>query len=387
MSDGVSRDRHAYLRGFDGLRAFSILLVILTHLGLYDRLPPRPYFQQNVWDLVSGTSGVHVFFVLSGFLITAGLLREKNSTGRISIRRFYVRRGLRLLPALTLFFLVLALRSMLQGVSVPAHAVVMAVGYVYNYAPLTLLAGAGSLLRHMWSLAVEEQFYLLWPVLILILLPRAQVRLAVTGVITCAVAVLALPGLSVRHAGRQLVLSDLFGQQHWLIPAAAPILIGALAAIWSHDRSPRTLPEIWQGRWMPAIAIALWLSPLALNGLFLNWSYFVRSAGVAILLLWLTAHPQAALTKLLEQRAIAYLGRISYGLYLYHPLFIGVDGRYALFPSRVGCLAAALVFTLLSFELVERPILRLKKKWAPTTHAVGPTRRTWRSAPTPSVEV
>ena len=180
------------LPGLDGLRALAIVLVLAYHL--FPGLAP------------GGFLGVDVFLVVSGYLITTLLLEEHGRSGRIGLRRFWVRRARRLLPALVLVIAVSAGLAALIGGDVLVGIgwqLVGALTFSYNW--LSIATGADyltqtspELLRHLWSLAVEEQFYLLWPLVLLALLaiPRSSIRIALVSAlaISSAVAMALLAG-------------------------------------------------------------------------------------------------------------------------------------------------------------------------------------------------
>ena len=138
----------------DGLRALSVVAVILGHTesALLDRIPFSASFR-------NGGQGVAVFFVISGFLITHLLIKELRREGQISLHRFYLRRTFRIFPPFYFYLLVVAFLSLLQKVPVKATSMLAAATYTWNYVP----SAEGWILGHSWSLAIEEQFYLLWP--------------------------------------------------------------------------------------------------------------------------------------------------------------------------------------------------------------------------------
>jgi len=169
--DGVIAEpspRFSYQPSLDGLRAIAIVLVMLLHAQAMAS-GAWPYF-------LGGYTGVDIFFVLSGFLITSLLVQEWRDTGRISLRKFYIRRALRLLPALCVLLLVLGVGVKLFGLylHVTLATLLAALFYVANWALAfdTLDMGA---LHHTWSLSVEEQFYILWPLMLIGML-RARLR-------------------------------------------------------------------------------------------------------------------------------------------------------------------------------------------------------------------
>ena len=189
-----------HIKGFDGLRAFSIILVLLTHLGMLAHLPDTPFFRDRFRDIVSGGTGVNVFFTLSGFLITGLILREQARKGRIRLRSFYARRFLRLTPPFALFMILLLTGITCSLYTVRPIGLIISFLYLYNYIPHFLLDGE---ISHTWSLAVEEQFYLVWPFLIT-LLPRRTLAMVALGAIALAVAAAELLPLTKFYHGGHL---------------------------------------------------------------------------------------------------------------------------------------------------------------------------------------
>src|SRR5262245_18321747 len=146
----------SHVPGLDGIRALAIGLVLFSHSVIYDEFTGlRPF------GLVAGYAGVAVFFVLSGYLITTLLLREEDRTGGISLILCYCRRALRLLPALWLYLFVVGAMWLAGGLPHhPWHSFLRSLFYIRN------LIGRGHETDHLWSLSIEEQFYLLWPVVL-----------------------------------------------------------------------------------------------------------------------------------------------------------------------------------------------------------------------------
>ncbi|MHB8208821.1 acyltransferase family protein, partial [Mucilaginibacter sp.] len=140
-----------YIPSLDGFRAFSIILVIISHLSFN--------FQNSVlFKLELGGFGVSIFFVISGFLITLLLLKEKSKYGKISLSNFYVRRFLRILPVAYLFILVLILLNNFLSLHISYEYFIPPIFFVKNFFPITFWS-----VDHYWSLSVEEQFYLIFP--------------------------------------------------------------------------------------------------------------------------------------------------------------------------------------------------------------------------------
>ena len=221
-ADTAVETRLPYLPGLDGLRAIAVGMVVLYHAGV-------------AW-LPGGFLGVEVFFVISGYLITALLLAERRQLGRIALGTFWFRRARRLFPALSLLlvavltFVVLWLPGEVARVRGDALA---ALGYVTNwyyiFRQLSYFEAVGrpSPLQHLWSLAIEEQFYLLWPPLLILLLPRWPRRHILAALVAAAASTLLMAFLYQPHADPSRVY---YGTD----TRAAGLLFGsALALAWA----------------------------------------------------------------------------------------------------------------------------------------------------------
>jgi peptidoglycan/LPS O-acetylase OafA/YrhL len=370
-----SEARLPYLPGLDGLRALAVIAVLLYHA-------------EARW-LPGGFIGVEVFFVLSGYLITSLLLAEWRQRGRVSLKGFWLRRGRRLLPAVflllagTLAFAVVFLPEEVAGLRSDVAA---AVGYVTNWYLILShesyfeAVGRLSLLRHLWSLAVEEQFYLLWPLLFTALMRRWPLRRVLIAVTAGAVASTALMALLYRpdvDPSRVYYGTD---------TRAAGFLIGAaLAFVWAPGRS--------QGRprwWMLDAAGFGGLAGLVTLGLLLGefdpWLYRGGFAVVALataLTIAATVHPQARLVPgLLGLAPLRWIGTRSYGIYLWHwPVFMAtrpqLDVTLEGLPLLALRLAATGLLAELSYRFVEMPIRTgaLGRAWSALREAHGAQRR------------
>ena len=124
-----------YIKGFDALRAIAIVMVLVTHLDLSEWLPDTPFVTQRLWRMISGDFGVQLFFVISGFLITALLLKELQTKGTINIFQFLIRRALRLLPAFGVFLIMALTLSTLGILPHLSESVIYAVFYIYTFVP------------------------------------------------------------------------------------------------------------------------------------------------------------------------------------------------------------------------------------------------------------
>ncbi|HEY4188087.1 MAG TPA: acyltransferase, partial [Polyangia bacterium] len=172
----MTKDRIASL---DGVRGIAITLVVLQHARL--TLPPVPLLRDLLWPVADGHLGVSVFFVLSGYLITRIMRTEHERTGTVSLRSFYFRRAFRILPAYFAFLSIMFLARHFGGLSISDKEFLGAASFTRNYVPPDLKPWW---LAHCWSLSVEEQFYLAWPLAISFIGLRRGAWLAVALVLS-----------------------------------------------------------------------------------------------------------------------------------------------------------------------------------------------------------
>jgi peptidoglycan/LPS O-acetylase OafA/YrhL len=345
----------AYAPGLDGVRALAVVAVVVFHVSA--RVLP------------GGFLGVDVFFTLSGFLITAILLAEFCRRGSIDIRRFYLRRARRLLPALFLMLSVVTVAAWLVDDGQLAQLrgdVLAALSYSTNWTQIVWARSyfgqldTPSLLQHLWSLAVEEQFYLLWPVLLVAAVAFGRRRsllrlpLGLAGGSLVVMAVLYHPG------------ADPARVYYGTDTHVAPMLIGAALAVLvaSTDSSRRLRPR------------RALVDMMALGGLVtLGWAcvhvgYYsgglyrggylligLASAGV----IWAASRRDTVFGALLGTAPLVWLGQRSYAIYLWHwPILVLAQAKLhhpVHGPAQIGvALAVTVAISDLSFRLVERPI-------------------------------
>ena len=349
-----------YRPAIDGMRTIAIYLVVLFHAGIA--------------AFANGYIGVDMFFVLSGYLVTNVMLQEYRDSGKIRLRRFYSRRMRRLLPAAAVLVVSVCLASQLvlprltraEYVS-DARAALL---YVANWHFLGnstgyFAEGAGpSPFLHFWSLAIEEQFYFVFPVLLIGLLALAR-RVGRVRVVP---------------VGLGLLLLVSFGRQLWVAPSDPnrayyatdarlyQLLAGAcLAAGWPLITRLRTVAGRRLGR-LSLVGLVGWLALVAIVLMAtdrVNLSVSVRGGLAAVLAVVLIGAlelgPVTSPTRVLARRGMVYLGRISYGTYLWHwPLIVLADVVLDASPLQMAVLAAvgATALSALSYELVETPIRR-----------------------------
>lgn len=340
----------------DGLRAVAVALVIAGHgVDAY-----APAHADALWlaPLVNASLGVRLFFVLSGFLITSLLLHEQNIRGMIDWRAFILRRSLRIWPALYAYLLVMLLLTWIGVLRISPGQFVAAATFTWNYASLWVQHATSQgawFLGHLWTLALEQQFYLAWPLAIALLGWRRAGRLAL-------VLPLLLPGLRVlcwlAFPGQRGQLGMMF---HTAIDS---ILIGCAFALYQNQIRSWMQRHNWS--FPAALAFVFLISP---------WiSCLVRPYRITLgfgldtlccgLLLLAALQPLCALqmrwAACLSHPALVAVGGISYGLYLWQqPFFTSwnttLSGRFPL------SLLASLACALISFNWIEMPALRFKR--------------------------
>lgn len=339
---GVSGDRLGYRPGLDGVRGVAILLVMIAH-GFYWTLPG------------GGVMGVHLFYALSGYLITALLLEELGNCGRISLRRFYARRALRLLPALFVFLAVWTIVALLRSESLAPAG--WSLVYVANWAK-TWGHDLGTL-GHMWSLAVEEQFYLLWP-LVLPLLARWGRRPMLLAT------VVAIAGSTLL---RVFLSGDFIRAYNGTDTVASSILAGCLTAQLRGEFA-RLRRYAWVGFALFA-GFSLWMVTVSNRRFVVVVAVTAAAVAAVPVLLQASEHPPGWLTC----RPLRRLGVLAYPLYLWHvPVLMWVQPDVYTDPKPVAAavgLVASLVLAVGSYRFVESPALRLKTRFAPMAHTDG----------------
>jgi peptidoglycan/LPS O-acetylase OafA/YrhL len=341
--------------GLTGLRAVAIAIVVARHAG--------EVTYPSITSFAFGFAGVDIFFVLSGFLITSLLVGEWARTGRISLPQFYLRRALRLLPALVAFLLVLLAfipfqpagqqRPLLQAAGLSAlflGNIAKTVGWTFP-------------LPHLWSLGMEEQFYLVWPLTLLVLL-RLRVRrdvvlaVAVGGAVAVVAARVALAA-----SGSASSFTLFYSPLH-----SDGLLVGCalgLAYAWRRVPSPKALRRFLGPAVVAAAAVFLVVS--VKGAPYVPWGMTVGLGMIALasaVLVYAAIDERPVLPlRFLVWRPVTYLGEISYALYLWHfpVLYLWPTNQLAV-PGRV---AVALVLAAASYHLVETPFLRRKPRHTP----------------------
>jgi peptidoglycan/LPS O-acetylase OafA/YrhL len=339
------------IRSLDGLRALAIGLVIFSHVATVQGSPIPDSFFSRI-DL--GNLGVRVFFVISGFLITMLLVREKEQTGTIGLRNFYLRRTLRIFPPYYVFLGVCLAATAIGWIAMSPGDFLHSVLYISNYRWLSADTWLSYPLGHTWSLAIEEQFYLIWPAALVLLGTRR-------GLWTAVGFLMLVPVLRVTAYHVPLWQG---GAQHAFETAADAIAIGcalALAREWLwRQRFYRALIRSPLLLLTPALLVALDLTRDRPH-LFLGFSITAMNVLIALLVDRCIRTPEGRLGRLLNAAPLVYVGTMSYSLYLWQQLFLTgtPPGFTGIFPLN---LVLALGCAWVSFQLVEKPMNRLRAR-------------------------
>jgi peptidoglycan/LPS O-acetylase OafA/YrhL len=377
--------RRAHLPGLDGLRAIAIIGVLLFHA--------------DVHAAVGGFLGVDLFFVISGFLITSLLLSEARRDGHIALGRFYLRRARRLLPAL---FAMLAVAVAFMAVFFRGDLgqargdVAAALGYVSNWwfvvhhRSYFVAVGRPSPFQHLWSLAVEEQFYLIWPVVLIALLAmRARLRwIAVVAGAGALASAWWMRALSVKgnvpfdtDSSRVYFGTDTHASALLIGASAAAIMAGLANRSGRLDKSMPTFVraglDLVGFVGLAALCWSMHAFDFYTPGLYRGG--FLAFAAIAVVVVATASAPGSWLGRALDVAPMRWIGTRSYGLYLWHwPVFVytrpGLDWPLTGTAALVVRLGITVVLTELSYRLVEVPMRRGRSQVAPLVRPVQPAR-------------
>lgn len=337
------------LPGLDGFRMIAVMAVVLAHSGVGSLF-------------FSARHGVAGFFMLSGFLITWLLLKEHEKTGTVSFKSFYMRRSLRIFPAYYAFLLVSISWDLFRGNEDIKDAIVPSLFYFMNYHN-ALEGHSSSSVAHVWSLAIEEQFYLLWPILFVFLMGRGR-QFAVAFLIVASLVVLAWRSYSYTYLD--------YGSSYAYNAFDTRfdnLALGCLLAFLAEK--PRWLSvfnSISSRFWMPFIPLGLlFLSKENGSGDYAYGPAFtVDALLLAILLLQLIRLSSGGFWGWLNHPVSVYLGVISYPIYLWHVWGLQAGDKLNFLPEWLQLLVGVILSGLLasaSYHFLEKRFLQLKHRY------------------------
>jgi peptidoglycan/LPS O-acetylase OafA/YrhL len=353
----------------DGLRAVSIAVVVLAHTKA---LLPAAIVNSGPFRYLigGGLHGVEAFFVVSGYLITTLLIREFERAGRISLKSFYARRTLRIFPPFYAYLAVLALLWIAGIVREDPSTFASAATYtiVYHSHP------QGWLVEHAWSLSIEEQFYFIWPVMLLIALRRRH---------ALGLALLIFTGMPILRAIYMLTRHSPAEHDRLIATSSSidMVIIGCLLALVGRSIRFRGWCERWTNApTVAALAVAgLLLVPYAAAKLSttrysvicLALGYTITALSLAAVLEYVVRRPRSVAGRVLNLPALVHLGVISYSVYLWQQLFTGFQSSLLILTYPLILVAAEF-----SFWLIEKPSMsiraRLKRRAKqPTSSAIA----------------
>lgn len=363
--------RARHIPGLDGLRALSVLFVIAFHA--------------HFALARGGFLGVTVFFVLSGFLITGLLLNEQDQTGALALRRFYARRLFRLYPALILLVVLSVLGTFLYLKDWSGTYLSSPVALVYLSNVTAAFRDHGGLYQHTWSLSVEEQFYLLWPLALL-----GVARSSATGARLRLIR-FALTGAGLSYLG---ALASYFAGHYTfsrLTPlSASGLLVGCALALHLSTATASTSARLADRcrRLAPfaalvLVALLVAASPSGPPSLRRHIVYAGAGPAAVLATAVLVAHfatGDSRLLRALDVRPLRAVGQVSYGMYLFHILIWATLLHFApgMQSAIIFLITAGVAFLLarLSYQFVERPALRWRDQLAPAdSSGIPPSHR------------
>jgi peptidoglycan/LPS O-acetylase OafA/YrhL len=340
----------------DGFRAISISLVILSHLILRQFIPlPAGTFLDPAQ---TGILGVRIFFIISGFLITYLLLKERDKNGTVSLMAFYFRRVLRIVPVFYTYLVVLALLNHLLDLRITTLDFAHTALFVQNFT----LPSASWFTGHAWSLGVEEQFYILWPLIF--------IRLRHLNKLWVPLSVLAMGSFMRSFHYKYPETAEYFFAE--FLMHADFLLAGCyIAFLLFHERQKlsdffKKIPSVWV---YVAIVMVLFFSQIEFHPVYdkvlIPTSGTIINISICFLLLYFILREKSLGYKFLNHPVIRYIGVLSYSLYLWQQFYLSrLDYWIFDFPQN-------LIFTfftaMASYYLIEKPFLRLRDRFKRTS--------------------
>ncbi|RXH57847.1 acyltransferase family protein [Granulicella sibirica] len=338
-----------YLPTLDGWRALSILAVILFHDSLHTFGP-----LSTRWFYEYGSYGVDVFFAISGFLICSRLLDEERVTGSIDLRRFYARRALRILPPAVAYLLVLAVLSRKLDLRVGSGEWLESLLFARNYGHL-FVHRVGWYTGQFWSLALEEQFYFIFPAILVFAALRNRIQVLTALIL----------GVFIHRA--LILRSHTWNHVRFHTDVRVDaILVAALFAVLAADPLQRMVISRWLRFWPLLVVAVVCIIPLGQGK---NWQITLLTLLTPCVVLGSTLNSEGVFGRFLEWAPLRYLGRISYSLYLWQQLFFthhfepDCPTSRGSFGRRILLMA---ICAIGSYYLIEKPFARFSRRLVPS---------------------
>ncbi len=333
----------------DGVRAIAICLVLIGHVidtfGGPTFLGPLRH---------AGNFGVRVFFLISGMLITSLLIKEWQATGKISLKMFYVRRVRRILPAYFVFLFTVGILDYNGFIKVPQIDYLRSLTFTMNYEHS---ADRAWTLNHLWSLSAEEQFYLVWPLLLLKLTPVRGKNLCVF-IIFVVIIVRCYMWAMLNASGSALTreIQAIFDS----------MALGALIAFREHSRNIDEIKTAARKSELLLLPAGILLVVASIGTFFVNKDFYYTigqsftNFGIACCLISITRRPNHFTAQLLSNKVLVYIGSISYSLYLWQQLTLHHEANswFTSFPQN---LILTFAIAACSYHFVEQPFIKKKK--------------------------
>jgi peptidoglycan/LPS O-acetylase OafA/YrhL len=351
----LSLQKSGRIPSLDGLRAVSILMVVLLHT--LQRFQVSRY-----WYLFgNGATGVYIFFVISGFLITSLLLREHGKYGTICLKSFYLRRGFRILPPAYAYVAFVGILVLIGKLTISRSNVFSALFFYSDYTDQAWV------LQHFWTLAIEEQFYLIWPLVLMLCLKyrgrSAAIKVSIAVILICPLIRIATYLLDQRFFHHHTSGGNFQGR-------ADSLMFGCLVAMLSgssaFERVYTRASRFW---WLYPIILLFFSGALEIRfGDYWDYpiGYTLNGICIAMFLLWCVRNPASFVGKCLNWTPVVQIGVLSYGIYIWQQVFLNPHNG-SVFGSaivdRFPFSYLALILTVLtSYFLVEQPSLRLRDR-------------------------
>ncbi|GAB4016674.1 hypothetical protein GCM10028808_45880 [Spirosoma migulaei] len=357
------------IRSLDGLRAISIIMVLLVHAK--HTMPPKLANNLLFKYVIHSDLGVHIFFVISGYLITKLLLQEREKTNDINIKNFYIRRSLRIFPVFyTYIFIIIILKQFFLAPGVLTYTTIaFASLYLWNYMHLLTVPQPNPSLffGHFWTLAMEEQFYLLWPI--------AFKRIPRKKLITVVLIIIAI--MPIIRIATYIYMPNSRGQIGMMIHTSGDtILTGCLGALLEKSFLNSSYAKWLKNNLVMSFivffifVISPYFGDVFKGAYTLTIGQTISNLSIIVFVLWCIYEP-TWLSSLLNSKPFVHIGMLSYSLYIWHLLFIrdinsvlanpnAESFWFNRFPQNLFFVYLA---GIMSFYLIETPLNKLRNKF------------------------